>query len=125
MSTLVKIPIGRQHEALGEKEETLYLEANLHIPQRSEGIIVFTHGSGSGRYSPRNQSVAGKLNEDGLATLLSDLLTADEEKIDNQTRQLRFDIDLLSKRLISAIDWITNSPDITEKVGAFQEYFLN
>jgi predicted alpha/beta-hydrolase family hydrolase len=67
-----------------KSEQTIFLEANLHIPQRSEGIIVFAHGSGSGRYSPRNQSVAGKLNEDGLATLLLDLLTTDEDKIDNQ-----------------------------------------
>jgi dienelactone hydrolase len=96
------------------------LEANLHVPHSSEGIIIFAHGSGSGRHSPRNQSVAGKFNEDGLATLLLDLLTADEEKIDNQTRELRFDIGLLSKRLISAIDWVMNNPGIKNlTVGLF------
>jgi hypothetical protein len=99
LSNLAKIPVVIKDE---KSEQTIFLGANLHIPQRSEGIIVFAHGSGSGRHSPRNQSVAGKLNEDGLATLLLDLLTADEEKIDNQTRQLRFDIDLLSKRLSSS-----------------------
>lgn len=117
LSNLAKIPVVIKDE---KSEQTFFLEANLLIPQRSEGIIVFAHGSGSDRHSPRNQSVAGKLNEDGLATLLLDLLTADEEKLDNQTRQLRFDIDLLSKRLIAAIDWITNTPDIKNlTVGLF------
>lgn len=71
------------------------------------------HGTGSRGNSRRNQYVAEKLNEDGLATLLLDLLTAEEEEeeIDNQTRQLRFDISRLSKRLVIAIDWITNNPD--------------
>jgi dienelactone hydrolase len=89
---------------------TILLEANLNVPQSSEGIIIFVHGSGSGRHSQRNRSVAGKLNEDGLATLLLDLLTMEEERIDNQTRQLRFDIGSLSKRLVFAIDWIMNNP---------------
>ncbi len=117
MSSLVKIPVVRQGQG---SKETIFLEANLHVPHSSEGIIIFAHGSGSGRHSPRNQSVAGKFNEDGLATLLLDLLTADEEKIDNQTRELRFDIGLLSKRLISAIDWVMNNPGIKNlTVGLF------
>jgi putative phosphoribosyl transferase len=105
---LIKIPI--LEHPLGRKEVTILLEANLNVPQSSEGIIIFVHGSGSGRHSQRNRSVAGKLNEDGLATLLLDLLTMEEERIDNQTRQLRFDIGSLSKRLVFAIDWITNNP---------------
>jgi len=105
---LVKIPI--LEHPLGQKEVTILLEANLNVPQSSEGIIIFVHGSGSGRHSQRNRSVAGKLNEDGLATLLLDLLTMEEERIDNQTRQLRFDIGSLSKRLVFAIDWIMNNP---------------
>jgi putative phosphoribosyl transferase len=117
LSKLVKIPVRRQSEG---SEETFFLGANLHIRNGSEGIVIFAHGSGSGRHSPRNQSVADKFNEDGLSTLLLDLLTADEERIDNQNRQLRFDIGLLSKRLISAIDWITNNPETKNlTVGLF------
>lgn len=120
MSGLVKIPILKSEECLGESKDTTFLEGNLSIPQSPEGIIIFVHGSGSGRHSPRNQFVAGKLNEDGLATLLLDLLTLNEEKIDNQTRQLRFDIGLLSKRLIYSIDWIMNNPDTKNlAVGLF------
>jgi dienelactone hydrolase len=120
MSGLVKIPIPKSEECLGESKDTTFLEGNLSIPQSPEGIIIFVHGSGSGRHSPRNQFVAGKLNEDGLATLLLDLLTLNEEKIDNQTRQLRFDIGLLSKRLIYSIDWIMNNPDTKNlAVGLF------
>jgi putative phosphoribosyl transferase len=116
LSGLVKIPIGR----LGEIKGAIFLEGELRIPQSSEGIIIFAHGSGSGRRSPRNQFVAEKLNEDGLATLLLDLLTAEEEKLDNQTRHLRFDIGLLSKRLISTIDWTMNNPDTKNlAVGLF------
>jgi hypothetical protein len=75
LSDSVKIPIGTVHERLGENDAT-FLDGKLHIPQSPEGIIIFAHGSGSGRYSPRNKFVAEKLNEDGLATLLLDLLTA-------------------------------------------------
>jgi len=95
---------------LGENDAT-FLDGKLSIPRSPEGIIIFAHGSGSGRHSPRNQFVAEKLNEDGLATLLLDLLTADEEELDNQTRKLRFDIGLLSNRLISTINWVTNNRD--------------
>jgi dienelactone hydrolase len=110
LSDLVKIPIGTLHEHLEENDAT-FLDGKLSIPRSPEGIIIFAHGSGSGRHSPRNQFVAEKLNEDGLATLLLDLLTADEEELDNQTRKLRFDIGLLSKRLIFTINWVTNNRD--------------
>jgi putative phosphoribosyl transferase len=119
LSDSVKIPIGTLHERLGENDAT-FLDGKLRIPQSPEGIIIFAHGSGSGRQSPRNQFVAEKLNEDGLATLLLDLLTEDEEELDNQTRKLRFDIGLLSKRLISTINWITNNHDTKNlAVGLF------
>ncbi|HYA82498.1 MAG TPA: alpha/beta family hydrolase [Candidatus Bathyarchaeia archaeon] len=119
LSDIVKIPIGTLHEPLGENDAT-FLDGKLRIPQNPQGIIIFAHGSGSGRHSPRNQFVAEKLNEDGLATLLFDLLTADEEELDNQTRKLRFDIGLLSKRLISTINWITNNHDTKNlAVGLF------
>jgi dienelactone hydrolase len=115
--TLAKIPIKIHNEA---PYETISLEGDLLIPQNSGGLVVFVHGSGSSRFSPRNQSVAAKLNEDGLATLLFDLLTTSEEKIDNQTRQLRFDINLLSMRLIATLDWIINNSDIQNlSVGLF------
>jgi putative phosphoribosyl transferase len=82
------------------------LEGNLSIPIGSKGIVLFAHGSGSSRHSPRNKYVAKVLNDVGIATLLIDLLTEEEEEIDLQTRHLRFDIDLLAQRLIGATDWL-------------------
>lgn len=96
----VQIPIG-----------PIYLEGNLDIPEGARGIVVFVHGSGSSRHSPRNQYVARELQKDGLGTLLFDLLTVEEERIDMMTRHLRFDIDLLSKRLIDVTRWILDRPD--------------
>jgi dienelactone hydrolase len=82
------------------------LGGNLVIPQSAHSIVVFAHGSGSSRFSLRNRSVAQFLTEAEFATLLFDLLTAEEHEIDMQTRKLRFDIDLLSRRLISTLDWL-------------------
>ena len=82
------------------------LEGNLACPEGAHAIVGFAHGSGSSRHSPRNRFVAETLNHAGLATLLFDLLTPDEERIDMQTRKLRFDIDLLSDRLTGAVDWL-------------------
>ena len=75
------------------------LEGILDIPEGAQGIVLFAHGSGSGRHSPRNRYVAGALREAGLATLLIDLLTPEEEEVDLRTRRLRFDIGLLADRL--------------------------
>jgi putative phosphoribosyl transferase len=83
------------------------LDGNLTIPNEALGIVLFAHGSGSGRHSPRNRYVAGALRGKGLATLLIDLLTPEEEEIDLQTRHLRFDIKLLAERLIGATDWLS------------------
>jgi putative phosphoribosyl transferase len=83
------------------------LDGNLLVPGLAKGLVVFVHGSGSSRFSPRNQYVARVLNEGGLATLLFDLLTADENEIDMLTRELRFDISLLSKRITATLDWLT------------------
>ncbi len=83
------------------------LDGNLRIPENARGLVVFVHGSGSSRHSPRNQYVAGELQSAGLATLLFDLLTADEEKVDLRTRHLRFDIGLLAQRTIAAVDWLS------------------
>ena len=87
------------------------LEGNLCMPERAEGIILFAHGSGSSRHSPRNHAVAQDLNKRNFATLLIDLLTLDEESIDVETQHLRFDISLLSKRIITITDWVTENPD--------------
>ena len=82
------------------------LEGGLAVPDGARGVVLFAHGSGSSRHSPRNRFVAGVLREGGLATLLVDLLTPEEEAVDVRTRQLRFDIGLLAERLVGAIDWL-------------------
>ncbi|MFN9172751.1 MAG: dienelactone hydrolase family protein, partial [Dolichospermum sp.] len=96
------------------------LEGNLVIPHSAIGIVLFAHGSGSSRYSPRNRYVAEVLQQAGLATLLLDLLTLEEEEIDLRTRHLRFDIGLLASRLVGATDWLLQNPDTQElKIGYF------
>jgi dienelactone hydrolase len=86
------------------------LEGDLHIPHTAVGVVLFAHGSGSSRHSTRNRFVAGELQAAGLATLLIDLLTPDEEAMDQQTGHLRFDIHLLAERLVAATDWLNNQP---------------
>lgn len=86
------------------------LKAFLKIPEGATGIVLFAHGSGSSRFSPRNQHVAGIFNKGNLATLLMDLLTEEEEAIDMVTREIRFDIPLLTLRLADAIDWLKQNP---------------
>lgn len=95
----VEIPIGK-----------IQLEGELVIPENSKGIVLFAHGSGSSRFSPRNQFVAQVLQKNRLATLLIDLLTFDEDKVDQITRELRFDIDLLANRLIGITHWLLHDP---------------
>jgi dienelactone hydrolase len=85
---------------------TALLEGNLGIPPHARGVVLFAHGSGSGRHSPRNRFVAAQLREAGLGTLLIDLLTQEEETVDHYTLHLRFDINLLAERLIGATDWL-------------------
>ena len=87
------------------------LEGDLSLPKGARGVVLFAHGSGSSRHSPRNRLVASLLNEAKLATLLVDLLTPQEEAIDLQTAHLRFDIPLLAKRLVGATDWLARHPD--------------
>src|SRR5438105_1375203 len=86
------------------------LSGDLVIPGRAGGIVVFAHGSGSSRHSPRNRYVAGVLQQGGMATLLLDLLTTAEEQVDADTGQFRFDIGLLAKRLLEATDWLRREP---------------
>src|SRR5918992_700447 len=86
------------------------LEGNLTLPEKATGIVLFAHGSGSSRHSPRNRYVARLLNEAKLGTLLVDLLTAEEEVTDMRTAHLRFDIGLLARRLVAVTDWLTQQP---------------
>ena len=86
------------------------LEGILSVPDDAQGLVVFVHGSGSSRHSPRNQYVAETLQEGGLATLLFDLLTASEEEIDLRTRHIRFDIDLLARRTAGVLEWLDLQP---------------
>ena len=96
------------------------LEGNLNIPENPRGVVLFAHGSGSSRHSPRNQFVARVLHEAGFATLLIDLLTADEEEQDRLTGHLRFNIDLLSQRVVGATNWLTVNPATANlKIGYF------
>ena len=87
------------------------LRGILAMPASPSGLVAFAHGSGSGRLSPRNEYVAGVLNDAGLATLLLDLLTEEEERIDAVSGHLRFDIDLLAGRLVAATRWLRALPE--------------
>lgn len=82
------------------------LNGKLTIPEKAQAIVMFVHGSGSSRFSPRNKIVAGEINEAGLATLLFDLLTTQEDITDQLTSEFRFNVPLLSGRLIDSIDWL-------------------
>jgi putative phosphoribosyl transferase len=96
------------------------LEGNLSLPKGAGGIVLFAHGSGSSRHSPRNRYVARLLNQAKLATLLVDLLTSDEEAIDMRTAELRFDIGLLAERLAAVTDWLTQYRDTRHlRIGYF------
>jgi putative phosphoribosyl transferase len=106
---LVRIPAG-----------PAVLEGDLVVPAGARGIVLFAHGSGSSRHSSRNRFVAGELQAAGLATLLFDLLTGEEEAIDVHTAHLRFDIELLADRLLAATDWIGGEPQTRAlRVGYF------
>lgn len=96
------------------------LPGTLALPEHALGLVVFAHGSGSSRFSPRNRFVAEMLNEVGLATLLFDLLTEEEHLEDQQTGRLRFDIELLATRLIGVVDWIPRQAELkTLRIGLF------
>ncbi len=96
------------------------LDGDLTVPAKARGVVVFAHGSGSSRHSSRNRFVAQVLNQGGLATLLFDLLTRDEESVDVKTAELRFDIELLAYRLIQATKWLVQQPQVQKlQVGYF------
>ena len=105
----VCVPIGRA-----------WLEGELTIPVGAPGMVVFVHGSGSSRHSPRNQCVARTIREGGCGTLLFDLLTREEEIEDNITARLRFDISLLAQRLVCVTDWLLENEDLRRRgIGYF------
>jgi putative phosphoribosyl transferase len=96
------------------------LPGNVHLPGDANALVLFAHGSGSSRHSPRNQFVARTLNDAGLATLLFDLLTHEEEAIDTQTREVRFNISLLAERLVHATKWAKQQPQTRDlRIGYF------
>jgi putative phosphoribosyl transferase len=100
--------------------DRVLLQGDLAIPDSTRGVVVFAHGSGSSRHSPRNRYVADVLQSAGFATLLMDLLTAYEEALDEQTAGLRFDIELLARRLIGATWWLVDqSPTAKLPIGYF------
>ena len=94
-----------QPAAVQIKAGRVLIDGDLTVPLKASGLVVFAHGSGSSRFSRRNQSVAHVLHDGGYATLLLDLLTQEEDAIDEQTREYRFDVDRLGHRVVAAIDW--------------------
>jgi putative phosphoribosyl transferase len=99
---------------------SVVLDADLAVPEGAQGVVLFAHGSGSGRHSPRNRYVAGELQQAGLATVLADLLTPAEEQLDARTAELRFDIGLLAVRLVELTDWLTtHEPTAGLAIGLF------
>jgi dienelactone hydrolase len=88
----------------------IWLTADIALPDEAPGLVLFAHGSGSSRLSPRNRAVAAELQHAGLATVLADLLTPEEEQLDARTGHLRFDINLLAARLIALTDWLREDP---------------
>ncbi len=107
-------PAARREVKAGEilvRAGPVLLNGELTLPDNANGIVLFAHGSGSSRHSPRNQYVARVIRDSGVGTLLFDLLTRDEEKIDNYTREFRFDINLLARRLVAATNWLAEGPE--------------
>lgn len=108
------------HQSISVELGALALQGDLVVPREATGIVLFAHGSGSGRRSPRNRHVARLLEHEHLATFLVDLLTVDEEIADAETAHLRFDIGLLARRLVGVIDWLTEQPATRElRIGLF------
>jgi dienelactone hydrolase len=109
-----------QERAVRIPVDRITLEGDLVVPDPARGSVLFAHGSGSSRHSPRNRYVAQVLQQAGLATLLMDLLTIDEEALDARTAELRFDIELLARRLVGATNWLSSQPQMAQlPVGYF------
>ena len=109
LESAIKIPVGN-----------VEVEGNMFLPEQAIGLVVFAHGSGSSRFSPRNQYVAKEINKANIGTLLFDLLTPGEEEEDELTGEYRFDIALLAQRLIGVTQWLRNDPSTKNlKLGYF------
>lgn len=109
-----------EHIGLTVPAEGAKLEADVFLPAGARGLVIFAHGSGSSRHSPRNRFVAGEINAVGLGTMLIDLLTAGEEAIDQYDARLRFDIPMLAGRLVSIADWVSRQPGFAKlSLGCF------
>ena len=99
--------------------DDVVLSGDLLVPKKSQGIVLFVHGSGSSRFSPRNKRVAKLLNHAGLATLLFDLLTPQEETIDKLSAEYRFNIDLLASRVVNTLNWLQEKMNKSLSAGLF------
>ena len=103
----IRIPLG-----------AVAIDADLHVPPRARGVVVFAHGSGSSRFSGRNRAVARALQDEGFATLLLDLLTPEEEARDARSGEHRFDVGLLGSRVVAAVDWLRGRADLARLPAA-------
>jgi dienelactone hydrolase len=101
---------GTYREVMADAGSVL-LPGDLVLPERAVGLVVFAHGSGSSRFSRRNHLVADVLHDAGLGTLLFDLLTPEEERVDEMTRQYRFDLAMLARRLVAVVRWLRDAPE--------------
>ena len=120
--SLADLPFGDDHveRTVVIRAGSVPLEGTLGIPDDASGIVLFAHGSGSSRFSPRNRYVARTLRDAGLGTFLLDLLSPGEEAVDEVTRHHRFDIAMLADRLVAAIDWLGEQPATSAlSVGLF------
>ncbi len=109
-----------EHAPVNVAVDSVDLEGDLSVPSMAKGVVLFAHGSGSSRHSPRNRYVADVLNEGGLATLLIDMLTQDEHQVDLQTAHLRFNIPFLARRLEALAKWLAGQPEVGKlKLGVF------
>jgi predicted alpha/beta-hydrolase family hydrolase len=114
VKAMAATPATRQVSEKGEvqiRAGSVLLTGELKVPEDATGIVLFAHGSGSSRHSPRNQYVAGVIRQAGVGTLLFDLLTREEEAIDNYTREFRFDINLLARWLVAATKWLAGETE--------------
>jgi dienelactone hydrolase len=110
--TMRESGLGASSRAVEIDCDDVTLSGDLTVPAEATGVVLFAHGSGSSRGSPRNRYVGRVLRDGGLATLLFDLLTTAEEAVDLRTRHLRFDIPLLARRLVGATDWLVRQPGV-------------
>jgi putative phosphoribosyl transferase len=106
------MPLNVVQEAIRVQVGPVACDGDLLVPERATGLVIFAHGSGSSRFSGRNRAVAGVLQDSGFGTLLLDLLTPHEAAVDDRTREYRFDVDLLARRVVGAADWARARTDL-------------